>query len=278
MRGRVSTFAFMACLAMPGLALAQDPVSDPWEPLNRDLLAVHETVDSAVLEPLARGYRAITPSPVRQGVRNFLRNLRGPVIFANDVLQGEFSRAGATAARFGINTTVGVAGIFDPAASAGLEYHDEDFGQTLAVWGVPSGPYLFVPIFGPSNVRDTAGRLVDMAFDPLNSADGEDADLARATRGVLTGLSVREQLLETVDDVRTNSVDPYVSFRTSYSSLRSSAIKNGREDVQDLPEFDDISETEGTSLGGGEAVTYPSAEEHLNLTYFTLDYFAGEAS
>ncbi|MCL4715690.1 MAG: VacJ family lipoprotein [Hyphomonadaceae bacterium] len=278
MRGQVPTFAFMAYLAVPGLALAQAPVSDPWEPLNRDLFAVHESIDNAVIEPFARGYRAATPGPVRQGVRNFLRNLRGPVIFANDLLQAEFARAGVTAARFGLNTTIGIAGVFDPAASAGLEYHHEDFGQTLAVWGVPAGPYLFVPIFGPSNVRDTAGRLVDLALDPLNYANGEDADAARIARGALTGLSVREHLLETVDDVRANSVDPYASFRTSYGLLRASAIENGRGGVQDLPDFEDIPETEDTSPGGGEAVSYaPSAPDEIGLTYFALDYFEGEA-
>lgn len=279
MRGSISVLAFVACFAAPGIASAQAPVSDPWEPLNRDLFAVHESVDQAVLEPLARGYRAATPSPVRTGVRNFLRNLRGPVIFANDVLQGEFSRAGATAVRFGLNTTVGIGGIFDPAASAGVEYHDEDFGQTLAVWGVPAGPYLFVPVFGPSSVRDSAGRMVDMVFDPLSYLDGEDAWAARATRGTLTGLSVREQLLETVDDVRANSIDPYATFRASYGLLRASAIENGRTNVQDLPDFEDIPETQDTPSGGGGEVSYsPSEEAEIGLTYFTLDYFVGEAS
>ena len=150
MRGLVSVLTLAACLAVPTVASAQDAApesvqpaadtGDPWEGFNRGLFGIHQSVDHAVLAPVARGYRAVTPSPLRTGVLNFLRNLKGPVIFANDVLQGEVNRAGTTAGRFAINTTIGVAGIFDPAPSMGLERHEEDFGQTLAVWGVPSGP------------------------------------------------------------------------------------------------------------------------------------------
>lgn len=242
MRGAVTALAFAACAAAPGLARAQETDGDPWEGFNRDMYAVHESVDRAVLEPVARGYRAVTPAPVRRGVVNFLRNLRGPVIFANDVLQGEFNRAGVTAVRFGVNTTIGMAGLLDPATSMGLERHDEDFGQTLAVWGVASGPYLFVPLFGPSTLRDSAGRVVDMAFDPLTWAEGEDIDDWRAARGVTAGVAAREQVLDAVDAVRRDSIDPYVTIRTSYGLLRDSAIANGPADVQDLPDFDEINE------------------------------------
>jgi phospholipid-binding lipoprotein MlaA len=242
MRGVLSALAFAACAAAPDLARAQDEAGDPWEGFNRDLYAVHESVDRAVLEPIARGYRAVTPSPLRQGVLNFLRNLRGPVIFANDVLQGQFSRAGVTAARFGLNTTIGVAGVFDPASSMGLERHDEDFGQTLAVWGVDEGPYVFVPLLGPTTVRDGAGRIVDIVFDPLTWARGDDADAWRAGRTATAGVAAREQVLEAVDDVRRDSIDPYVTIRTTYGLLRRSAIQNGPAEVQDLPEFDEINE------------------------------------
>jgi phospholipid-binding lipoprotein MlaA len=229
-------------MATPSLASAQEAVSDPWEGFNRDMFAVHEGVDQAVLEPVARGYRAITPQPVRTGVLNFLRNLRGPVIFANDVLQGELERAGTTAARFGVNTTIGIAGVFDPATSMGLERHSEDFGQTLAVWGVESGPYIFIPLMGPTTLRDGAGRIVDIAFDPLTWAEFDEADEIRVGRTVLTALAAREQVLETVDDIRRDSLDPYVTIRTSYGLLRASAVQNGPTDVQDLPDFDDIDE------------------------------------
>jgi phospholipid-binding lipoprotein MlaA len=233
-------------LAAPTVASAQDAQSDPWEGFNRDMFALHESVDQAVIEPVARGYRAVTPRPVRQGVLNFLRNLRGPVIFANDVLQGEFGRAGTTAARFGINTTVGLAGVFDPATSMGLERHDEDFGQTLAVWGVDSGPYIFVPLLGPTTVRDGAGRIIDVAFDPLTWAEFDEVDEVRVGRTLLAGVAARELVLETVEDIRRDSPDPYVTIRSSYGLLRESAIQNGPTDVQDLPEFEEIDEQPAT--------------------------------
>jgi phospholipid-binding lipoprotein MlaA len=242
MRGVLSVLGFAALMAAPGVASAQEAQSDPWEGFNRDMFAVHESVDQAVLEPVARGYRAITPRPLRRGVLNFLRNLRAPVIFVNDVLQGEVRRAGTTAVRFGVNTTIGIAGVFDPATSMGLERHDEDFGQTLAVWGVDSGPYIFVPVLGPTTVRDGAGRLVDIALDPLTWAEFDDVDKVRVGRTVLAGVATRELVLETVDDIRRDSLDPYVTIRTSYGLLRESAIQNGPADVQDLPEFEDIDE------------------------------------
>ena len=240
MRGVLSVLGLAAVLAAPGIANAQEAQSDPWEGFNRDMFAVHESVDQAVLEPVARGYRAITPRPVRRGVVNFLRNLRAPVIFVNDVLQGEVRRAGTTAVRFGVNSTIGIAGVFDPATSMGLERHDEDFGQTLAVWGVDSGPYIFVPLLGPTTVRDGAGRVVDIALDPLTWAEFDDVDKVRAGRTVLAGVATRELVLETVDDIRRDSLDPYVTIRTSYGLLRESAIQNGPADVEDLPEFEDI--------------------------------------
>lgn len=271
MRGLISLMAFAALLAAPAMVSAQEaapdpaapaattPLGDPWEGVNRDLYALHEGVDKAVIEPVARGYRAITPGPVRGGVLNFLRNLRGPVIFANDILQGEIGRAGTTAGRFAINTTVGVAGIFDPATSMGLERHDEDFGQTLAVWGVPAGPYIFVPLLGPSTVRDGAGRIIDVVFDPLTWTEFDDIDTARAARTVTAGIAARETVIEAVDDVRENSLDPYVSIRSSYALLRDSAIQNGRDEVPDLPELDDdipeSPETQTPAAGANEQHT-----------------------
>jgi phospholipid-binding lipoprotein MlaA len=295
MRGNIALITLAAALAGPALAHAQEapevieapataqvepaqaePVAapsagDPWQGFNRSMFAVHEGVDQAVLEPVARGYRAVTPSPLRSGVRNFLRNLRGPVIFANDVLQGEAERGATTAARFVLNTTIGIAGVFDPAASMGLEYHDEDFGQTLAVWGVGAGPYLFVPLMGPSNVRDTTGRIIDSVLDPLSYLEGDDAGAFRATRGVLTGVSVREQLLETVDDVRRDSLDPYSTFRSSYELLRESAIQNGRTDVQDLPDFDENLESDDPGQPDSGEYSQHSASNETPVTANLLD-------
>ena len=264
----VSTFIFAAAvLAVPAVASAQDvapaaapapdstapadaPIAttesgvvyDPWEGFNRNLFSVHEGIDKAVIEPVARGYRAVTPRFFRSGVSNFLFNLRAPVIFANDVLQFEPTRAGTTVARFGVNTTVGVLGLFDVASRIGLEKHNEDFGQTLGVWGVSAGPYVFIPVLGPTNVRDAFGEIVDRFLDPLNYATFEGDGAVRAGRTVLTGLTAREALLDTVEDIRENSLDPYVSIRTSYGLLRQSAIANGAQ--APLPEFEEIPQSE----------------------------------
>jgi phospholipid-binding lipoprotein MlaA len=266
MRGLVSVLTLTACLAVPTLASAQEatpaveaapseqaPSTDPWEGFNRNMFGVHQAVDGAVLEPVARGYRAITPRPLRTGVLNFLRNLKSPVVFANDVLQGEVNRAGSTVGRFAINTTIGIGGIFDPATSMGLERHDEDFGQTLAVWGVPAGPYIFIPLMGPTTVRDSAGRIVDTAFDPLTWADFDDVDTVRATRGVVTAIATREVLIDQIDSFEAQGGDLYVTYRSAYEVSREAAIQNGRTNVQDLPDFEDIDEEPATNSPNGGA-------------------------
>lgn len=239
MRGAVAALTMAACLAPAAAAAQEAAVADPWEGVNRDLYAVHNSIDQVLLEPVARGYRAITTQGIREGVSNVLDNLGRPVTFVNDVLQGEPGRAGVTAARFGVNTTIGILGIFDPARSMGLEPHDEDFGQTLAVWGVDAGPYLFVPVLGPTNVRDGFGRIVDIAFDPLTWAEFDEVDTVRITRTLVGGVDAREGVLEAVDGVRATSIDPYVTFRTTYGTLRQGQILNGDTSFEALPSFDD---------------------------------------
>lgn len=281
MRGALAILTMAAWLA-PALAHAQEqapeataapeayaPVTaenvDPWEGFNRAMFATHEAVDQAVLEPVARGYRAVTPTPVRNSVRAFLRNLRSPVIFANDVMQGEFSRAGRTAVRFGLNTTVGFLGLFDPATGLGIEGHSEDFGQTLAVWGVEQGPYLFIPLMGPSTVRDSGGGIVDAALNPLRYSNSDDVERFNTARIALTALSARESVLDAVEDIRRDSMDPYVSIRTSYLLLRQSAIQNGRMNVQDLPEFDDTYDLYGDEAGTETNVQHPEPNNGPSL-------------
>ncbi|MCA8885294.1 MAG: VacJ family lipoprotein, partial [Hyphomonadaceae bacterium] len=180
------------------------------------------------------------------------------------VLQGEVGRAGNTAGRFAINTTIGIAGIFDPAASMGLDRHDEDFGQTLAVWGVPSGPYLFVPLLGPTTVRDGAGRIVDIAFDPLTWADFDDVDTARAARTVVAGIAQREALLDPIDLMEAQGGDLYLTYRATYEVAREAAIQNGRAAVEDSPDFEDMYEEPATNTpdGGASAEAIePQADE-----------------
>lgn len=263
MRRVMFVLGFAAACVAPSVAAAQEhATSDPWEGFNRDMFAVHEGLDHAVLEPVARGYRAVTPEPVRQGVVNVLRNLRAPVTFANNLLQGDVEHAGVTALRFGVNSTVGIAGLFDAATSMGLERREEDFGQTLGVWGVGAGPYLFIPVLGPTNVRDGAGRVVDIAFDPFTWAKFDEEDTARAARGVMTGVSAREAAIETIDNIRRDSFDPYVTIRTSYGLLRDSAIRNGVTDVQDLPDFEDINAEPPSAPKGQDAPQGDAQEKH----------------
>ncbi len=217
-------------------------VYDPFEGWNRGVYAFNEGVDKAVLEPVAKGYRAVTNEPVRGGVTNFLRNLNQPVVFANAVLQGKPEPALDTLARFFLNSTVGVAGIFDPATSADVPRHTEDFGQTLGVWGVPEGPYLMLPFMGPSNLRDAVGGGVDTAFDPLTWSQFEGDTEFRITRGVVGAISVRERLIEQVETLR-EQPEPYVALKRNYTQQRQAAIRDGEEEAdpfKDLPDFDDF--------------------------------------
>lgn len=230
----------VACLA--GCATTQGPssaqdVSDPIEPVNRAVFSFNMFVDRWVLEPVARAYRFVTPEAARRSVSNFLANLRSPVIFANDALQGERERAGITLGRFMINTTMGVAGLFDPATALGYPRHDEDLGQTLGVWGVPAGPYLMLPLLGPSNGRDTAGRVGDYFINPLNHCCiTQDERL-----GLLgtTAVSEREANIELLDDLRANSIDLYATIRTIYTQKRAADIRNGRAPT-DQEDYEDI--------------------------------------
>jgi phospholipid-binding lipoprotein MlaA len=238
---------FAAWAALQGVARADEPVYDPFEPFNRTMFAVHEALDKAALEPIARGYEAVTPAPVREGVGNALDNLKAPVVLANDVLQLNPERAATTTMRFIINSTLGLGGVFDVAHEMGLEKHDEDFGQTLAAYGVGPGPYLFVPILGPTTLRDGIGRGVDgAAIDPLNTQDFRSDDDIRAGRGAMTGLNTRADILGAVDDVRATS-DPYLTIRTTFMLLRETEIRNGKAELPDIPVLEPLAPAEPQS-------------------------------
>jgi phospholipid-binding lipoprotein MlaA len=199
--------------------------ADPFEPVNRAIFGFNLFADEWVIEPVARGYRAVTPMQVRRSVANFLSNLRSPVIFANDLLQGERERAGTTLGRLMINSTLGVFGLFDPASAFGHYPHYEDLGQTLGVYGAPSGPYLVLPLLGPSNARDAVGRVGDYFINPLSQCCiSTDERLALFGTGAV---SDREANLEVIDDLRANSIDFYATVRTIYAQRRAAEIRNG---------------------------------------------------
>lgn len=222
--------------------------NDPFEGSNRFFFDVNQVLDDLLLRPVAVVYRAVLPDFAREGVRNFLNNLNSPVIFANDLLQGEGDRAGTTLVRFGINSTIGLAGLFDVAKELDHPYHDEDFGQTLAVWGVSDGPYFYFPVMGPSSARDFTGFVVDRGFDPLTYVNWGDDDLEYVpiARTVLNVIDLRSRNIETLDDIERSSVDYYASIRSLYRQSRADAIRNGAPS-QELPDFDS---------GGG--ITTPS--------------------
>lgn len=202
--------------------------NDPIEPFNRGSYAVHRAIDRNVLEPVARGYRAVVPAPVRTGVRNVLANLRTPVVLANDILQGESRRAGDTLGRFVVNSTLGVAGIFDVAGTRmGVRGHTEDFGQTFARWGIGEGPYLFIPVIGPSNPRDLAGFGLGIAADPLTwIGQGAAVDGLVYGRAGATVVDTREELLDPLADVERTSLDSYATLRSAYRQRRRAEIQN----------------------------------------------------
>ena len=211
--------------------------NDPFEKLNRTTFDITIKVDKAVFRPTALVYRRVVPQTVRESFRNFLNNLNSPVIFANDVLQGEIDRAGTTALRAGINTTLGIGGLFDIADRWGYVRHSEDFGQTLAVYGFGEGPYLFFPLLGPGNPRDLIGYIIDFAFDPLTYVQWGNEIWVPYTRFGIDLLDVRERNIETFDEIEMNSLDYYASVRSLYRQTRANEIRNGAMEIQDLPDF-----------------------------------------
>lgn len=204
-----------------------EQTNDPLEPMNRAVFGFNDAIDKALIKPIAQGYRAVVPAYGRERVRDVLNNLRSPIILANDVLQGEPDRAMQTLMRFAFNTGFGIGGLFDVAAPGGIPYHDEDFGQTFAVWGVGEGPYLVLPILGPSNPRDTTGLAVEWLADPFDIwMDHEGQDWAIWTRMGVGGVDKREAYLDTLDEIEKSSVDYYAAMRSLYRQRRAVDVKN----------------------------------------------------
>jgi phospholipid-binding lipoprotein MlaA len=245
-------------------ALAQDDENDPIEPVNRAMFQVNYFLDRLILKPVAILYRAATPEIVRDGVDNFLANLRTPVVLANDLLQGNFKQGELTLGRFMLNTILGVGGLIDVGGMVGMpERRGEDFGQTLAVYGVGSGPYLMLPLLGPSNPRDAVGRVVDFAFDPLFFLAPTPANVGRF--GAQT-VSTREHNIETFDELERSSLDLYAAVRTLARQLRANEIRNGApaplEDIynEDVYKLDEPN-TEPEAGAGGSPQGSPPGQD-----------------
>ena len=213
-----------------------EQVNDPLEPMNRAVFSFNTVLDDYAIKPAAQGYRAVVPKYGRDRIHDMGQNLNSPLIFANDLLQGEVDRAMQTLFRAAMNTSFGLLGFIDVATQAGIPAHEEDFGQTLAVWGVGEGPFLMLPIFGPSNPRDTAGLVVEWFADPLDIYLGNaNREWAIYTRGAVTGIDKRESLLDTLDEIQRTSLDYYASLRSLYRQHRQSEILNGRGGPTKVP-------------------------------------------
>jgi len=243
----LAAIAFSLSLACSALAAApaqpSREMADPIEPINRVIFGFNDIVDHILFEPVAKIYKAVIPPPIRDGVRNVVRNVEAPLIIANNLLQGDIGGAGKAAARFVINTTIGIGGLVDVAQSQGLNHEDEDFGQTLGKWGAGEGFYLVLPIIGPSSLRDTAGLAVDSYADPTRIvASNMDEDWIYYTKSGLKGLDYRTRMIQAIDDMRRSSLDYYAAVRSAYSQKRASLIRD---------EGDGASAGAGYASGGG---------------------------
>jgi phospholipid-binding lipoprotein MlaA len=215
----------VVCLAvLAGCAATNNNPRDPLEGLNRGVYRFNEYADNLVLKPAAEIYRGVLPPIVRTGVSNFFSNINDVLVALNNLLQGKVSDAVSDIGRIAVNSTAGLLGIIDVATEIGLEKHDEDFGQTLGWWGLRDGPYVVLPLLGPSSVRDAFGRLVDYKTDPLSYIDPtRDRNIVLGTRLV----NRRSELLETGKILETAALDPYEFVRDAYLQRRRNLVYDG---------------------------------------------------
>lgn len=246
---------------------------DRFERFNRSMYAFNDKLDRAVAKPVAKGYVKVTPAPVRTGIGNFFKNLGYTRVILNDLLQGKGKQFVSDTARLVVNTTLGIGGLFDPAGQLGLEAHDEDFGQTLGKWGVPSGPYLVLPLLGPSTVRDGVSLVADRYSEP----DTYLFDDWRVQAGLIAVslVDTRASLLST-EELMADSFDPYAFMRNAYLQRREFQVTDGAvggEEEFEIFEFDDeepmeVPTTEpepaaeaGPSTANGAGVDVATAED-----------------
>jgi phospholipid-binding lipoprotein MlaA len=203
---------------------------DPLEPLNRRMFAFNQFVDRVALKPIAKGYVRAVPLPTRDALRHLLDNLMEPVVLANNLLQGQFKRAGTAAARFLVNTTAGPIGLRDVATRAGLARQSGDFGQTLYAWGVHDGPYLVLPLLGPSNPRDAIGQAADVCLDPFRyiARRQNSPTLITTSRDVATGIDERARNLDSLDEMQRQSIDFYAALRSFFRQNRATELRHGQ--------------------------------------------------
>ncbi|CAN7342607.1 VacJ family lipoprotein [Phenylobacterium sp. LjRoot225] len=220
------------------LTAANTPIAyDPWQPVNRGLFAVGMGLDRVLIGPIAHGYMYVTPKVVRKRVSSVVFNLGEPSTALEDLLQGHAGRAGRTGVRFVVNSTVGLLGMFDVASGWGLRGHESDFGQTLGRYGAQTGPYVYLPVMGPLNLRDGVGRVVDVVTDPIGFVTGPITSTSGAIRTGVTALDLRasgDAAYRALED----ATDPYVTTRSAYSQYRAAVIDRATGETATLPDFD----------------------------------------
>lgn len=231
------TRTFIATLLGMGLitgCATSGNTKDPIEGFNRAMYAFNDGVDKAVIKPVAKGYDAVLPNPVRTGVTNFFGNIADLFIGVNNLLQGKVSDGGSDLGRVAVNTTVGVLGVFDVASGMGLEKHEEDFGQTFGHWGMGSGAYVVLPLLGPRTVRDTGGLVLDVATDPVAYIDHVPT---RNTLFALRAINDRANLLPAEKVIEEAALDKYSYIRDAYLQRRRSLVYDGNppREAEDAP-------------------------------------------
>jgi phospholipid-binding lipoprotein MlaA len=232
---------FLACVVALSSGCASSPGrttnDDRWEGFNRGVYKFNDTVDRATLKPVAKGYKKVTPRWIRTGVGNFFSNLSYPTTVVNQFLQGKAKLGFQDAGRFLVNSTLGVAGLLDVATKIGLQANDEDFGQTLAVWGLNSGPYLTLPLFGPSTLRDAPSRAFDYFLGPLTYTDSIPWEAEWGMRG-LDLVHTRSELLS-LDPTLQSTFDPYAFMRDAFIQQREYVIFDGNPPPEQLEDFEE---------------------------------------
>ncbi|MDB5466136.1 MAG: VacJ family lipoprotein [Phenylobacterium sp.] len=213
------------------------PNPDPFEPLNRALFSLGRGLDRAVARPVATAYRRILPRPARRGVHNALQNADEPMVAINDVLQGRFGAGARTLVRFATNTTVGVVGLFDPAAKAGLPHHDNGFASTLGRYGAPPGPYLYMPVLGPLNVRGAIGGGVDYVADPVALANYSGAATVNVARTSLSLADERAEAEREINALFASATDPYATVRSVFLQSEAASGAGAEPALEALPDM-----------------------------------------
>ena len=243
--------------------IATQKVADPIEPINRIVFSFNNIFDKYAVRPVSILYRGVLPEFIRNRISYSLDNLSMPVTTINNILQFKFGKAGVSTARFVINSTIGIFGFFDPASYFGLEADYEDFGQTLGVWGIPTGPYLVLPFLGPSSPRDFTGLLSTSLLDPTYQVgNSANRDLFRSYRMGVGVINFRSENIEIFDDLQNNSVDYYAAVRSFYNQSRNSQVSDNLEVSPSINQdslFNDFEEFEldDTYIGPDISISYP---------------------